>query len=109
MGSRGYRPLVSGPGAGGVFHRRRRAGRLNWGHPCADRLSGAFRTYRDRAKLPDDLVLYLARHRFGTQLASKKTDIKTIADLMGHSNVSTTQRYIHRDTAELAGDQDVID
>lgn len=69
-------------------------------------LSAQFRRYRDDLKLRPDLCMYLCRHRFGTLLASKKKDIKTIADMMGHANVSTTQKYIHRDPAELGADQD---
>jgi integrase len=72
-------------------------------------LSAMHRAYARRAGLPDECVLYSARHRFGTRAASLKMDILTIADLMGHSNTNTTKRYIHRDPAELGGDQDVID
>lgn len=70
-------------------------------------LSARHRQLRDAAGLPGDLVLYLARHRFGTELA-KVRDIKVVADLMGHAAVTTTERYIHRDVAELANDQDLI-
>jgi integrase len=71
-------------------------------------LSAIFRRLRDKARLPKELVLYTTRHRFGTTLASRKLDIKSIADLMGHASVKTTERYIHRDVTELAGDQDLL-
>lgn len=73
----------------------------------AAHLSALHRQLRDSAGLPDDLVLYLARHRFGTELARRR-DIKVVADLMGHAAVTTTERYIHRDVAELADDQDLV-
>jgi site-specific recombinase XerD len=33
------------------------------------------------------------RHTFATTLLSKGVDIRTIADIMGHANVSSTMRY----------------
>lgn len=35
------------------------------------------------------------RHTFGSWLAMAGVDIKTIAELMGHSSIDTTQRYVH--------------
>jgi integrase len=35
------------------------------------------------------------RHTFGSWLAMGGVDIKTIAELMGHESIETTQRYIH--------------
>lgn len=72
-------------------------------------LSAAHRRYRDKAGLDKEIVLYLARHRFGTELIRAGEDIKTVADLMGHASITTTQRYVHRDVRELRGKQDLID
>lgn len=72
-------------------------------------LSAVHRALRDKAGLDREIVLYLARHRFGTELIRAGQDIKTVADLMGHSSVKTTERYIHRDVSELRGKQDLID
>jgi integrase/recombinase XerC len=38
------------------------------------------------------------RHGFGSVLADKGINLKVIQDLMGHSSVTTTQRYIHTST-----------
>lgn len=35
------------------------------------------------------------RHTFGSWLAMAGVDIKTIAELMGHCSIDTTQRYVH--------------
>jgi site-specific recombinase XerD len=69
-------------------------------------LSGTHRWLRDAAGLPRDLVLYLARHRFGTEALRAGLPLKDVADLMGHASVTTTEIYLHRDVTELASGQD---
>ena len=66
------------------------------------------RRLRDSAGLPKDLVLYLARHECGTRICREK-GIEYARRLLGHSNISTTQRYIHLDDGELADAQDLIE
>jgi site-specific recombinase XerD len=51
-------------------------------------------------------VLYLARHRFGTEALRAGLSLKDVADLMGHSSITTTEIYPHRDVTELASGQD---
>ena len=58
--------------------------------------------------LPKDLVLYLARHECGTKICQEK-GIEYARRLLGHSNISTTQRYMHLDDSELADAQDLIE
>jgi integrase len=69
-------------------------------------LSSTHRRLRDAAGLPRDLVLYLARHRFGTEALRAGLPLKDVAELMGHVSVTTTEIYLHRDVTELAGSQD---
>ena len=38
---------------------------------------------------------HMFRHSFATNLLRYGVDIKTVMDLMGHTNLSTTQRYQH--------------
>lgn len=38
---------------------------------------------------------HMFRHTYATKLLQLGVDIKTVMDLMGHNNLSTTQRYQH--------------
>ena len=55
-----------------------------------------------------DLVLYLARHECGTKICREK-GIEYARRLLGHANISTTQRYMHLDDRELAEAQDLVE
>ena len=70
-------------------------------------LSRTYSRLRDDAGLPKDLVLYLARHECGTKICREK-GIEYARRLLGHIDISTTQRYMHLDDAELADAQDLI-
>ena len=39
--------------------------------------------------------LYDLRHTFGSRMAMAGVDLATLKELMGHSNISTTMRYVH--------------
>ena len=39
--------------------------------------------------------LYDLRHTFGSRSAMAGVDLATLKELMGHSNISTTMRYVH--------------
>jgi site-specific recombinase XerD len=54
------------------------------------------------------LVLNLARHECGTKICREK-GIEYARRLLGHTNISTTQRYMHLDEKELADAQDLIE
>ena len=73
-----------------------------------ENLSRTYSRLRDLAGLPKDLVLYLARHECGTKICREK-GIEYARRLLGHTNISTTQRYMHLDDQELADAQDLID
>jgi integrase len=71
-------------------------------------LSRTYSRLRDQAGLPRDLVLYLARHECGTKICREK-GIEYARRLLGHANISTTQRYMHLDERELADAQDLVE
>jgi integrase len=71
-------------------------------------LSRTYSRLRNLAGLPRDLVLYLARHECGTKIC-RETGIEYARRLLGHTNISTTQRYLHLDERELADAQDLVD
>ena len=63
-------------------------------------LGKPWRTIREAAKLPDDLVLHSLRHSLASMMAADGAQAAAIMAVMGHRNLSTAQRYIH--TAEDA-------
>ena len=71
-------------------------------------LSALFRRRRDKLGLPKDLCLYLTRHEHGTRLLEQVRDLKAVADALGHADIKTTQRYVHKTTAELRRNQDAL-
>ena len=50
---------------------------------------------RRAAKLPEGLVLYCARHDFGSYLLSKTGNLKAVMDTMGHADVRIAMTYQH--------------
>lgn len=76
---------------------------LNYRRSPWTRVSLGLRLYRLRAKakLPMDARLYSLRHRMGTACILAGVDLKTTAELMGHSSTRMTEHYLH-----LAGQRD---
>ena len=52
------------------------------------------------AKAGEQVVLYSYRHTFGTENTGKVSDIE-LAELMGHTEVRTTHRYVHLNADRL--------
>jgi len=53
-----------------------------------------FLKFRRKAGLPEHINLHSTRHTFGTWLAERGTPVTVIQTLMGHSSVTTTERYM---------------
>ena len=50
---------------------------------------------REKAGLPKDLVLYCARHDFGTAVMKDTGNLKLIMEVMGQRDIATATRYQH--------------
>jgi site-specific recombinase XerD len=50
---------------------------------------------RKTAGIPDDAKLYGLRHAFGTRAIINGVDIKTLAELLGHSSTRMSEHYVH--------------
>lgn len=50
---------------------------------------------RKAAGLPKDAKLYGCRHAFATGAIINNVNVAVVQELMGHTNLKTTQRYIH--------------
>jgi integrase len=48
-----------------------------------------------KAKIRQPFRLYDLRHTFGSRSAMAGVDLSTLKELMGHSSISTTMRYVH--------------
>ena len=71
------------------------------------RLSTIFHDLREKLELPEEIVLYCARHEHATKLIGK-VPIEDVARALGHSNINTTRRYIHKPEEQIGEDQDLV-
>ncbi|MGB1237488.1 MAG: integron integrase [Pseudomonadales bacterium] len=76
-------------------------------HPTAP--GKALRSIVTKLQIPKKISCHTFRHSFATHLLEHGRDIRTVQELLGHSDVSTTQIYTHVIGQHFAGTSSPLD
>jgi site-specific recombinase XerD len=74
-------------------------------HYSESKLHRMWGVVREKSGLDKSVRLYdAARHSFASQLINKGVSIYSVSHLLGHSNIKTTEKYLHSDLGKLQVD-----
>ncbi|MCL2818442.1 MAG: tyrosine recombinase XerC [Actinomycetia bacterium] len=90
------RPLLEGKLSNPAVFLSSRGNRLS-----SDAIRRVVKFYARSALGSDEITPHSFRHSFATDLLSGGADLRTVQELLGHANLSTTQIYTHVSAAHL--------
>jgi integrase len=64
---------------------------------------------RESANLPPDIVIHSLRHMGASMALASGADLATVRDLLGHADISTTEKYLHASGQTLRQGADSIE
>lgn len=64
---------------------------------------------RKAAGLPNDVVIHSLRHMGASMALASGADLATVRDLLGHADISTTEKYLHASGKSIRGGTDGIE
>ena len=73
------------------------------GNPIAVRtIQSRIRYWAKRQGIPQNVYPHLLRHSFASHMLESSGDLRAVQELLGHTDISTTQIYTHLDFQHLA-------